>query len=130
MIQKDFEGLLDYFDRNGKASFCRLELYRGKGACGSPRTVAVVTEVADNPGQSITNAAEEIATLITGQFEILPAELIYFEHYYPGSYHDDTQLSDSYAQVFFLWQNRRAYSAQWEFIDVASVTKFLDQGEG
>lgn len=51
---------------------CRLRLYQHGG-----RRVALVSELPDNPGASVTNAAETIASLVSGRwgFEV------WIEHY-------------------------------------------------
>jgi hypothetical protein len=43
--------------------------------------VAVITELPDNPGMSVTGAVEAIANIICEQYNIKPGELIYIEHY-------------------------------------------------
>jgi len=59
------------------ASACALELLpRPDG-----RVVVIATELADNPGTSITNAAEILATEVCRRFRIPPERLVWIEHY-------------------------------------------------
>ena len=44
------------------------------------RVVVVATEVEDNPGASITNAAEKCASQVCEHFEIHPSRLVWVEH--------------------------------------------------
>ena len=49
------------------------------------RTVVIATEVEDNPGTSVTNAAEELACQVCVEFSIDPSQLVWIEHYgYPA----------------------------------------------
>ena len=51
------------------------------------RVVVVATECDDNPGTSVTNVAEELATVVVTTFRIDPAKLVWIEHYPPGKIH-------------------------------------------
>ena len=48
--------------------------------------VVVCSEIAENPGPSITNAAETLAGLVCDRFAIPKEKLIWIEHYEPSSY--------------------------------------------
>ena len=66
---------------HGGDAWCALEILRGKGE----RTVVIATEPADNPGMSITNAAEHLAYQVCVEFAIDPSQLLWIEHYgYPA----------------------------------------------
>src|SRR2546426_251164 len=47
--------------------------------CG--RVAVICSQINHNPGQSVTNAVEEIAFQVCDRFEIDPAKLIWIEHY-------------------------------------------------
>jgi hypothetical protein len=48
------------------------------------RTVVIATEREDNPGTSITNVAEHLASYVCDRFAIDPEKLVWVEHYgYP-----------------------------------------------
>jgi hypothetical protein len=77
--------VLDHFDYRGVhgcPSHCALELI----PLANSRIAAIATELTDNPGTSITNAAELLASLVCDQFRIDPDKLIWIEHYgYAGT---------------------------------------------
>jgi hypothetical protein len=59
-----------------------------RGCCGieaiklkDGRVVVIATELEDNPGMSITNAAEYVATQICRSLDIDPHKLVWIEHY-------------------------------------------------
>jgi hypothetical protein len=58
-------------------SRCRLRIYERQGS-----TVAVLTELADNDGMSVTNAIEWLLPQVAKQYE-LPSDTIWIEHYEP-----------------------------------------------
>jgi hypothetical protein len=62
------------------ATRCRLRVFRG--AAGAP--VAVVTELRENPGPSVTNAAEHIWRELSRRLET--TRFVMVEHYGPESY--------------------------------------------
>lgn len=67
---------------HGCASHCGLEIDR----LIDGRWVVVATELEDNPGTSVTNAFEIIATVVCRQFDIDPLRLVWIEHYgYPSA---------------------------------------------
>lgn len=83
----DANGPLPYlrllFDRfrfrgfHGRAAWCRLEvLPRTDG-----RVVVIATEVPDNPGTSVTNAAEHLASFACDRLGIHTDRLVWVEHY-------------------------------------------------
>lgn len=63
---------------------CRLRIWRSPDGVDAQAFVAVVTELPDNPGPSITNSAESIILRLQ---DTLPGYLLVFEHYpaVPGS---------------------------------------------
>ena len=66
---------------HGCEAWCALEILRA----ASGQTVVIATEVEDNPGTSITNAAEQLAYHVCVDFAIDPSKLIWIEHYgYPS----------------------------------------------
>jgi hypothetical protein len=66
---------------HGCDAWCALEILKGKDG----KTVVIATEVKDNPGTSITNAAEHLAYWVCVEFSIDPSKLVWIEHYgYPA----------------------------------------------
>lgn len=68
---------------HGCASWCGLEIIRLRDG----RTVVIATEVEDNPGTSVTNMAEGLASRVCAEFTINPRSLVWIEHYgYPSAF--------------------------------------------
>jgi len=65
-----------------KYMLCRVRLYRD----GSGNTVALVTELARNPGASVTNVAEHVWKSLTRLLRTDRFTMV--EHYDGGSYQD------------------------------------------
>ena len=71
----------EYQGFNGCECFCHLEIL----SLEDGRTVVIATELEGNPGTSITNSAEHLASMVCDRFEIHPQKLVWIEHYgYPG----------------------------------------------
>lgn len=61
----------------GCASSCDIEVHlRNDG-----KYVFIATEVPDNPGTSVTNYAEHLATAMRRQHGLKPEDMIWIEHY-------------------------------------------------
>lgn len=58
-------------------SCCDIEVHRRSDG----KYVFVATELPDNPGTSVTNFAEHLATAMRRQYGLTPAEMIWIEHY-------------------------------------------------
>jgi hypothetical protein len=58
-------------------SCCDIEVHRRSDG----KYVFVATELPDNPGTSVANFAEHLATAIRSQYGLKPEELIWIEHY-------------------------------------------------
>ncbi len=59
------------------------------------RAMVIVTELADNPGQSITATVTQLIHLVCYRFGLAPYKVMWLEHYPPGVLNDE----DSYEQV-------------------------------
>jgi|WetSurMetagenome_2_1015567.scaffolds.fasta_scaffold809015_1 hypothetical protein len=57
-------------------SMYELEMHTTTGG----RTVVICSETNDNPGTSVTNFAEWLATLVCKRFTIAPEKLVWIEH--------------------------------------------------
>jgi len=76
-------------------SHCYLERYNN---------IVLATEVADNPGTSITNMADNLATQVCKDFKIHPSNVVWIEHYTPKSYRNSTGTQgEEYSIVWFDW---------------------------
>jgi hypothetical protein len=58
-------------------SRCDIEVHRRSDG----KYVFVATELPDNPGTSVTNFAEHLATAMRGQYGLKPEDVIWIEHY-------------------------------------------------
>lgn len=76
--------LIDRFEYrgfHGCRSWCRLEVLPLRDG----RVAVIATEVEDNPGTSVTNVAEHLASFVCDTFKIDPDKLVWVEHYAYGS---------------------------------------------
>lgn len=70
------------------------------------RAVFIATEINENPGKRITNAAEELATQLVAAFTFEPEQTRFIEYYTRESYE---AINDaSYDEVSLDWQGRQA----------------------
>jgi len=88
----------------GCKCFCDLEIVR----LIDRRTLVIATEREDNPGTSITNVAEHLASNVCVRFGIEPEKLIWIEHY---GYPDPLQRPRTYELVTF--RRRRPEIIPW-----------------
>lgn len=58
-------------------SCCDIEVHRRSDG----KYVFVATELPDNPGTSVTNFAEHLATAMRSQYALKPEDVIWIEHY-------------------------------------------------
>jgi len=64
----------------GKPAICQLEILQLRDG----RRAVIATEREDNPGTSVTNVAEHLASHVCDHFGIEPDKLVWIEHYgYP-----------------------------------------------
>jgi len=75
---------LEFTVSSRRAAFCEIEV----PGLVDGRTAIIATELSENPGMSITNAAEEAATAVCRQLGIDPHRLVWIEHYDANSYRD------------------------------------------
>jgi len=69
------DNLFDYIGYSC-ASHCRMRIFKHDN-----QTVVVMTEVGDNPGTSVTNMVEHIATQACEFYNLDPARCVFIEHY-------------------------------------------------
>jgi hypothetical protein len=70
--------------------------------------IVIATELRDNPGKSITNSSEALATEVVKRFKLNPESCVFLEHYSDiTSYGDASGMSgfdpDHYSQVVYAW---------------------------
>jgi len=87
--------------------------------------IVIATELADNPGASITNSAAELATAIVKDFDILPVDLVLIEHYGHESYHGGHGNMDTYDMVEFTWNGLQFMFPRWRPLCSEELRKYL-----
>ena len=84
----------------------------------SGHQVFVCTELADNPGPSVTNAWPQLAESILEMVpEATPEKSIFIEHYFEGSY-PRAFREETFDAVNIHWNGRRAVIQTWERLPV------------
>lgn len=82
--------------------------------------VVIATELPDNPGQSITNAADVLAMQVCQYYGIPPAQLVWIEHYPEQPNHEETL-----DRVEFLVEHQTLSNPQWQRISKADVAQLF-----
>lgn len=82
----------DYIHKTPHRGRCRVRVYLPDEERDSP--VVICSEISNNPGQSITNAAERIAAEVI-EMQSLPTPLVWIENYPP-------ETTDGAAETFDL----------------------------
>jgi len=80
------------------------------------RQIIVVTEIADNPGPSVTSAWPQLAGELFESLSVPSRERVQFvEHYFSGSYNPpvDDPHYPSFAWVDIVWREGRAQGHSW-----------------
>ncbi len=88
------------------------------------RAAFIATEIKGDPGQSITNAAEELATQLVAAFNMEPDQARFIEHYTPASY--EGSHDTSYDEVTFTWQGKQARNPQWRRLQPHEIADLQD----
>ncbi len=81
----------DYIHKTPRWGRCRIRVYLPEEERDSP--VVICSELPNNPGQSITSAAERIAAEVIESHK-LPTPLVWIEHYPPESTNRQTETFD------------------------------------
>jgi hypothetical protein len=105
-------------------STCYLELWEG-----DTETLVITTEIAANPGMSITNAYEWLATQIAREHWLDPQRTRWIEHYGPMSY-EYGRTPDTYDLVTLIWDGRAASNPDWRRLTSAEVAALPSQMGG
>jgi hypothetical protein len=96
-------------------------------------TVVMLTELPNNPGMSVTNACEEIASRVVQDFGIKPQRTRFIEHYpeemtvLHGREHVRKETFD---EIFFTWDVRnRADEPHWKPLAKEEVERLVGELE-
>lgn len=98
-------------------AICHLQILQNEN-----EAVIIATELHTNPGLSITNAAEILANTIISQFDLDPKHTRFIEHYGAASY-DDGKARDTYDEIIFQWNGKRAFEPKWHPIELKEIKK-------
>ena len=104
---------------------CRLRVYRTDAG----GVVAIATELPDNPGTSITNLAEQLATAVFQREEVSgPEHFTWIEHYPKRNIGKDVR-PESYDLVTFDFDPgyRRFSHPRWRRIDQATLERLVGE---
>ena len=102
--------------------FCRLRIYAADAA-----TVVVISELAENPGVSVTNAAAALATEIARIYDLETVTTFWVEHYGAFSY-TASGGDETFDLVTFTWRNRTASNVQWKRLTADELHAMLPDG--
>ena len=104
---------------HGCACICDLEIIRN---------LVIASEMPENEGTSVTNFAEQLATLVCQEFEIAPEHLIWIEHY-PERDGVSRKYPENYDLVSFNLDNGVFTSPRWTGITPEVVKAFRETHE-
>jgi len=128
----------DYIHPTPHRGRCRVRIYRPdlpeEGSAARDEAVVICTEQRDNPGQSVTNAAEILAAEVIS-FHRLPAPLVWVEHYEedgargtPKDPHTFDLVTFSSYEVKDLGEkHRRIGEPSWKPLDRATVEALVGE---
>ncbi len=114
------------FGKPGPAAKCHVTVYDHLHG-----TVVVMTEPPDNPGMSITNAVEAVATQVGAREGLDPARTIWLEHYpdrHPPGMERDRMFDESYDLVRFAWAGLTATRPAWKRLDTDVADALMTGG--
>lgn len=97
IIDREFQ----YEGFHGRQAICRLRMSRN-----GDTALVVWSELDNNPGTSVTNAAESLAALVVATYDLNPFKCLFIEHY-PAKPDKFDPQPDSYSIVEFQWELRQ-----------------------
>jgi hypothetical protein len=117
----------DYIHPTPHQGSCRVRIYRPdlpvEGSAARDEAVVICTELKDNPGMSVTNAAERIASEVIS-FHRLPTPLVWIEQ------HEDRHTFDlvtfesyevEHLGAYLGEERKRIGEPSWKPLDRATV---------
>jgi len=126
----------DYIHPTPHGGRCRVRVYIPEDRRDAP--VVVCTELRNNPGQSITNAAERIASEVATHNR-LPTPVVWIEHYEAGARGTPEDPHTFDLVTFARYEvegpggyqdegRRRIVEPSWQALDRATVEALIGQG--
>lgn len=98
---------MDYAGYHGCASWCDVQIERA-----GEDVLVVVSERDDNPGTSVTNCAEVVATVVAARLRDVPVWRLRYVEHYPARSHSEA----TFAEVTFEWSGRTAALPEWRHL--------------
>lgn len=97
---------------NSITAHCGLRLFTAP----TGDSVVIATELPDNPGMRLTNAAEEVAGAVCQDFGLDPERLVWIEHYperLAGDNYGHQSEPATFDAVTFTWDGQQFSNPQW-----------------
>ena len=130
-LVKDYQ--LEWKDWKNLDCGCRIRIYTGQENAKG-KTVVLATDI--NVGQSVTNEAETIATLVCRDNGIEVGDLYFIEHYEerintPGYKPQDVFYAEDFSRVVFRWNigDNRFESPKWSPLNHRQVALMIGSTE-
>ena len=86
------------------------------------QTVVIFSELPDNPGRSVTNASDWLATCVVQEYALDPAKTRFIEYYPPEDDHPR-----SYDEITYTWTDGVADVPQWKPLDIRETEARLKE---
>jgi hypothetical protein len=129
--ERPMERLLDthyeFITATGVKARCGLRILRD----GS-QVVVILSELRDNRGRSVTNAAEEIATQVRRKFGLDPDQTRWIERYPERQRfrrNRDRSEPDVYDEILYVWDEYRATEPEWRRLAPDEVQRMVGDGD-
>lgn len=108
-------------------TICSVTIYH----IGHNRYVVVISELDDNPGKSITNASEYIATELKKSAKLSNADVTWVEHYTDWVTLENftRQRRHEYDTVEYTWNDNKASNPKWLPLDEDAFKKLIEEGK-
>jgi hypothetical protein len=113
-----YDRISQYTGSHACLSHCRLRIFTAPG-----QAVVIATEVADNPGTSLTNMAGPLATQVWQEFGLPLEALVWIAHYPSRGF----GLPEVFARVIFELTPQGLCHPQWQWRTITHVEAMIAQ---
>lgn len=100
-------------------SICSLKIDRAKN-------LVIASEVVENTGTSITNAAAQLATEICDKYSLNKERLIWIEHYFHKNYQGGKE-EERYDLVTFMQYGRKLVAPKWSPLAKEKILDLINE---
>jgi hypothetical protein len=120
----------EYRGYHGCQSCCRIRIYR---PAGKPPVIIATEAAGQNPGTSITNLAEQIATDVTRIYRLAQEPFVWIEHYDDRSdpialkYGIRRTKGESFDRVEFRQRGSELFEPHWRPIAKEAVEEMIGE---